>query len=110
MLTAPQCVRLKLHKARDNCVYFEHVYCANRSRSSPAETNATETVGTGERPLYTGISREVGVHGINYLRYDLHALYGAACTRVVASRARRKLGGDDQAGRSRGTKSWKVAR
>lgn len=71
-LTRLQCVRLNFHKARSNCVYFEHLYCTNRSRSSLTEANATETVGTGERSLYTGISREVGVHGINYLRYDLH--------------------------------------
>lgn len=49
---------------------------ANRSLSSSTETNATETVGTGERPLHTRISRETNVRDINYLRYDLHCARG----------------------------------
>lgn len=85
-------------------VYITLGHCydrANRSRASLTETNAAETVGTVDRPSCTRISREIGVHGINYLRYDLHYTKQRAA-RVVAWR---KLGGDSQAGHSRGTKS-----
>lgn len=100
--------RLNLHKLLVIVYIIGHLHRANRNWSSPTETNAAEAVGTGEQQSCTGISREVGVRDINYLRYDLHCTK-CSVRELCRCDARRKLSGDSQAESGEETKSSKVA-